>query len=281
MSPRVWLITGSSSGFGRHMTECALRHGDCVAATLRKPEVLSELSTQYPPDRLLVIKLDVTKPQEILDVFAAVGKHFGRIDVVFNNAGFGVLGGVEETSDELARSNFEVNFWGAVNVTREAVRFFREENKPAGGRLLQNSSALGHHGNPAVPFYCATKFALEGLTESLVMSLDPAWNIKITLVIPGWFRTDIMAGSMIRVPIHPAYAHLPVAAVHDQLDANPLMSGDTAKGVEVIYRVASMPDPPLRFPLGKDSVQNIRDHMEELRATLDQYESWSEQVAAE
>lgn len=135
----------------------ALESGDKVVATLRKPAVLDDLTKKYPADRLRVIKLDVTKPAEIDAAFAQAKAAFGRIDIVFNNAGYVAVGESEAMPDDVARQQFEVNFWGAVHVSQRAVRFFREENTPQGGLLLQNSSASGLTGVPVVGFYSATK----------------------------------------------------------------------------------------------------------------------------
>ncbi|PSR71674.1 hypothetical protein PHLCEN_2v12448 [Hermanssonia centrifuga] len=139
------------------MAELVLKNGGIVIATLRKPEVLSDLKAQYPGDRLLVLKLDVTRPHEIVDTFAKAKEAFGRIDVVFNNAGYSVLAEVEGTPEEQARAMFDVNFWGATNVSREAVKFFREVNKPTGGRLINVSSIVGLKVAPALGYYTATK----------------------------------------------------------------------------------------------------------------------------
>ena len=150
-------VTGTSTGFGLAMARNALGNGDRVVATLRKPEVLQDFASQYPSNQLLVLRLDVTKPQEIKDAFTKAKEAFGRVDVVFNNAGVIVLGEVEGTPDDTARKMFEVNFWGAVHVSQEAVRFFREENNPQGGHLIQNSAAVGIIAYPFLPFYGATK----------------------------------------------------------------------------------------------------------------------------
>lgn len=151
-------VTGASSGFGRQLTELALANGDNVVATLRKPPVLDDLKSRYPPARLLVLKLDVTKPLEITQAFAHAQDTFGRIDIVFNNAGYGLLAEVEGTPDETARALFETNFWGSANVSREAVRFFREVNKPGvGGRLLTVSSFVGLSPLPCSGYYSAAK----------------------------------------------------------------------------------------------------------------------------
>ena len=156
-------VTGASTGFGRVLTEIVLEKGDIAIATARRPEALSDLSAEYPADRLLVLKLDVSKPQEIVDAFTTAKEKFGRIDVVANNAAYCTLGEVEAVADVDARSLFETNFWGAANVSREAVKFFREVN-PAGvgGRLLQFSSVSGLQGLAAVAYYTASKFGMSG-----------------------------------------------------------------------------------------------------------------------
>ena len=147
---------------GRHMAELALAKGDKVVATLRKPQDLADLTAKYAASQLAVVKLDVTQPKEIIAAFAHAKEAFGRVDVVFNNAGFAVLGEVEGTPDDVARSVFETNFWGAVNVSREAVRFFREENpKGAGGRLLVVSSFTG-----IKPFTCSAYYSASKAGES-------------------------------------------------------------------------------------------------------------------
>ncbi|KAG1730401.1 uncharacterized protein EDB91DRAFT_1059495 [Suillus paluster] len=172
-SPKVWFITGTSSGFGRCMTECALSQGDIVVATLRKPEALSDLATRYPAEKLLVLKVDVAKQEDIDEVF-------GRLDVVFNNAGYQLVTEVEGMPVNKAREMFETNFGGSTNVSRAAVKFFREVNEPGkGGILLQVSSAAGFNPLPGLGYYAATKNALKGFSEGLAKELSPSWNIKV------------------------------------------------------------------------------------------------------
>ena len=142
---------------GRAMTERVLSQGDIAVATLRKPAVLADLTQRYPKERLLVVKLDVTNKGEIKSAFAAASTAFGRVDVVFNNAGYSVLGELESVPEETARKLFDTNFWGALNVALEAVRVFRDENKPRGGRLINNSSVLGIMTAPAIGIYSASK----------------------------------------------------------------------------------------------------------------------------
>ena len=151
------VVTGASSGFGRATTEHVLAQGNIVVATLRKPEVLNDLKAKYTADRLLVLKLDVTKTTEIVEAFRKAIDVFGRIDVVFNNAGSNVFAEVEGSTDEAVRSLFDTNFFGAMNVSREAVRVFRDVNRPVGGRLLITSSAAGLSSYPMIGYYAGTK----------------------------------------------------------------------------------------------------------------------------
>ncbi|EMD37817.1 hypothetical protein CERSUDRAFT_154724 [Gelatoporia subvermispora B] len=278
---KIWLITGASTGFGRALTELLLTNGDVVVATLRKPEMLADLSAKYSGDRLLVLKLDVTKEDEISAAFAKTKEQFGRLDVVFNNAGYVVVSEVEAAAgrEEAIRDMFEVNFWGAVHVTQAAIKFFREVNKPGvGGRLLQVSSVTGLDGLPSVGFYSATKFALEGLSEALAKEIDPSWNIKITIVEPGSFATEGPPKAIVVDP-HPAYAQAPAAVVRAWVSsraANGPAGSDPLKAVHTFYRLANLVEPPLHFPIGKDAIEGLRKKTEGLLADTAAYASWSE-----
>ncbi|KAF9545461.1 NAD(P)-binding protein [Agrocybe pediades] len=153
----TWLVTGSSSGFGRSITEAALKNGDKVIATLRKPSDLDSLAASSSSSQLLVLKCDISSESDIRNAIEKGLAKFGTIDVVFNNAGFAILGEAESTPNDAAKQLFDVNFWGAAYVSREAVRIL---------------------GFSACSYYCASKFALEGFTESLAQELDPSWNIN-------------------------------------------------------------------------------------------------------
>ncbi|KAG1730273.1 NAD(P)-binding protein [Suillus paluster] len=276
---KVWLVTGSSSGFGRSMTELLLKNGNRVVATLRRREALSDLAKHYPASQLLIVQTDVVKRLEVAAAFAKAKEVFGRVDVVFNNAGTAVIGEMESLSDEDARQILEVNFWGASNVTREAIRMFREVNKPAGGRLLQVSSALGLRGRAAASYYAASKHALEGFSESIAQELDSAWNIQVTIIEPGPFRTMMFKDNMQLVPQHPAYANpeLPGSKFR-QFMTSTLADGDTEKAVVVIEKLTHLDEAPLRFPLHKLAVRAGREKGKSLIETMDRYESWTENV---
>ena len=170
------VVTGASSGFGLSLTTHVLEQGDIVIATVRKPETLQQLLQTWTQGQLLVLKVDVSSPDDIKDAFRTAEIRFGRIDVVYNNAGFSVMGELESTPEEEARKMFDVNVWGAINVAREAVRFFRDVNKPQGGRLWSVTSAAGLLPIPAFGYYCASKFGalggmfLEGLMVTSLSS---------------------------------------------------------------------------------------------------------------
>ncbi|KAI0775583.1 NAD-P-binding protein [Trametes elegans] len=275
--PRVWFITGTSTGLGRALAELILEQGEVVVGTARTPSALDDLAGRYPSDRLLVLKLDVTVQQHISDAFTQAKASFGRVDIVVNNAGYGDLGEMESVDDADARAIFDTNFWGATSVTRAAVKFFREANPPGlGGRLLQISSVLGVVGTPAYAFYTASKFALEGMTESLVQELDPKWNIQVTLIEPGWIKSAYFGKATWSVQ-HPAYASadLPVTKIRAEWD-DFVPRGDTRKAVELFYRVAALPNPPLHFPVGVDAVALINKKLDAMKDIMHRYGSWSE-----
>ncbi|RDX50936.1 NAD(P)-binding protein [Lentinus brumalis] len=287
-SSRVWLITGASSGIGFEMARCALEHGDRVVATLRKPSVLDSFASKYSPTQLILVKLDVTNHAEIKQAFQRAKEAFGRVDIVLNNAAYGVIGEAEAVSDDLARPMFEVNFWGAVHVSQEAVRFFRDENQPQGGHLLQVSATVGITAYPNTAFYGASKHALEGFSESLIKELPPAWNIKGTIIELGGFATG-MTSAIQFAPRHPAYPvtdsiHHKIREVWEtrpQDSARLLRASDPAKGVQKIYELTQLDNPPLRMPLGKDSVNFIQQFAAELTKSAEEYASWSDNIAYE
>jgi len=276
MAP-VWFITGSSTGFGRKMTEYILGKGGIVVATLRKPEALADLQAQYTKDQLLVIRLDVTKPQEISQAFEQAKAAFGRINIVFNNAGYAIVGEVEACPEDEARKLFDTNYWGAVNVSIEAIKFFREVNGPeVGGWLLQNCSMWGLEGGAICSTYVATKHALEGLTKSLVQELDPAWNIKITSLVAGFFQTEL-ARNAPAMPIPAAYTSDLSSGTRQLLAAGDL-PGDINKAIEVIYKLSESPERPLHFPLGLDAIKIMTRVGQYYLETAEKFKSWSDDV---
>ncbi|KIM40898.1 hypothetical protein M413DRAFT_445669 [Hebeloma cylindrosporum] len=271
---KVWFVTRAASGFGLMTTQAALAQGDRVVATLRKPEALESLQAKYPADKLLVTKLDVTKLDEVETALAKAKAAFGRIDVVFNNAGWGAIGEIEGTPEDRARSMVETLFFGAANVSKTALKYFRE-NTPIGGRFLQISSQFGIIGFPGAGYYSAAKAALEAFSESLALEIDPAWNIKVTLIEPGPFRTK----KLITLPPHPAYSNenLPVN-LYRQLGDDVVIDGSPEKAAKQFLKLVALENPPLRFPIHRDAIACARIKAKNLLEAADTYESWSEDV---
>ncbi len=183
--PKVFLITGTSSGFGSDYVQEVLDKGDMVVATARKPEQLNFQNTSEK--NFLSLRLDVTDKKSISDAFQQAIKQFGRIDVVVNNAGYGLAGCFEELKEDQLRQQMEINFFGLIDVTRIALEHMREQ-KPSGGVIQQITSIGGQRGVPFFSIYCASKWAVEGFTEALSNELKPEWGIKLTCIEPGGFR---------------------------------------------------------------------------------------------
>ncbi|KAJ6544207.1 hypothetical protein B0H19DRAFT_1221889 [Mycena capillaripes] len=275
---RVWLVTGTSSGLGLALVKGILAAGERVLATLRAPEKLKELEAEYPREQLLVHRLDVTNVAEISAVFDAARTHFGRLDVVVNNAGYGILAEIEATPDEAARYNFEVQFWGPVNITREAIRFMRNVNPVGHGGLIINvSSAGGYLANPALAFYNASKFALEGFTQAFIREMLPEWNIRGLIVEPGGFESEWVSGSMQNFPAPPGYGPTsPSGVMRTVLDpANSNSLGVPEKMAAAIIRAAGEEKLPLRLPLGSESWAIVRGQAQKTVREADEWEELS------
>lgn len=182
---KVWLITGCSTGFGRELATNALEAGHKVVVTARKPEDIEDIVTGFP-DTSIAVKLDVTKPEEIKSSVQESIEKFGRIDVLVNNAGIGYFGAIEESEDEEVRRMFEINFFGLANMIKEVLPIMRKQRS---GHIINIASIGGLVSFPAVGFYNATKYAVDGLSESLAKETAPL-GIKVTVIAPSGFRTD-------------------------------------------------------------------------------------------
>ncbi|KAI0364603.1 NAD(P)-binding protein [Pilatotrama ljubarskyi] len=273
---RVWLITGASAGIGFATVKEVLAAGERVAATTRRASSLASLTESYPATQLLVIEHDVadaTKPAS--ELISRITTHFGRLDVVVNNAGYGLNGVVESISDEEAHKQFDVNFWAAVRIAREAVRHFREHNAPEqGGRILNISSIGGFVAQPTLAFYCATKFALDGFSEGLQKELDPKWNIKVISVRPGGVRTLWAGENMATVPLPAAYADPQgPAASFIQIMKGPTPIGDPYKVARALITVSKAANPPRQLLLGPDALVVAQGKLQEVR---DEIKEWKE-----
>ncbi|WP_432854411.1 oxidoreductase [Amycolatopsis sp. CA-161197] len=266
---RVWLISGCSSGFGRELVRAALAAGDRVMATARRPETLADLA-EAGGDRVSTAAMDVTDPASIRAAVDATLAVFGRIDVLVNNAGFSVLGAIEETSAEYLRAMFDVNFFGAVELTQAVLPVLREQGS---GTIVVMSSLGGVMTFPGLGGYNATKHALEALGEALSLELTPL-GIRVVVVEPGMFRTNFST-SLQWTPENSAY-HATSGELR-QMVKNVVGQepNDPAKGAAAIVKVLESENPPLHFLLGEDAVDGLRQHHEALLADVTTWESLS------
>ncbi|MCX4445196.1 oxidoreductase [Streptomyces sp. NPDC087866] len=261
---RVWLITGASSGFGRSIAAAALAAGDTVVATARRPEALDDLVAAHP-DRAVAVQLDVTDTARIADVVADTVLWYGRIDVVVNNAGMGLVGAVEETSDRELRDLMDLHFFGPAALVRAVLPHMRRNGS---GAVVQMSSMGGRFTFPGVGGYSATKFALEGLSEALAAEVAPH-GIKVLIVEPGSFRTGFAGGGALRqsAPLE-AYADS-VGPVRSGLpDSDGKQEGDPDKAAAAILTALAAEDTPLRLPLGNDATDAVLGALDASRAEV-------------
>lgn len=274
-SSPVWFVTGSSSGFGRALVVAALERGDRVVATARKPEALAELAARAP-DRILLAELDVTRPEQVHSVVDAALARFGRIDVLVNNAGFSIVGAVEETSDEQLRATLELMFFGAVSVTRAVLPHMRERQS---GTIVQITSVGGITTAPGFGAYCAAKHALEGLSECLALEVKP-FGVRVLLVEPGAFRTALFGEAFRRMPVLDGYESSVGAtrAWVEQMAGQ--QAGDPVKAAHAIVDMASRPSlDVLRLPLGGDAVDGIRSKLAAVAADVARTEALARDTA--
>ena len=251
---KVWFITGASRGFGALMTKEALAAGDAVVATARNPKTVIDAIGDHP--NLLAAALDVTDERQAQEAAAAAVQHFGRIDILVNNAGYGLLGAVEEATAEEIERIYATNVFGLLKVTRAVLPHMRRQRS---GHILNFSSIGGYAGYPGWGVYGSTKFAVEGLSESLATEVEP-FGIKVTIVEPGFFRTDFLADNSLSIsPASiPDYVGTPAGNMRDfAASANHAQPGDPLKFAAGIVTLANAGNPPLRMPFGSDTVAKL------------------------
>ena len=246
-SPRTWLITGASRGLGRAFAQVALDAGDRVVATARKPQQLDDLVAAHD-GKVLALALDVTDRARVQQVVAEATAFTGRLDVLVNNAGYGLAGGVEEASEQEVRNQFEVNVFGALWCTQAVLPVMRRQSA---GHLFQISSIGGVAAFLNTGIYHASKWALEGFSESLAQEVAP-FGIGVTIVEPGPFRTDWNGDSMTRATPMPEYDEI-LDARRSAMDGSQARTqpGDPRKAAEALLTVLDSPTPPRRLLLGK------------------------------
>jgi NAD(P)-dependent dehydrogenase (short-subunit alcohol dehydrogenase family) len=271
MSERVWMITGTSSGFGRAIAEAVVERGDRVVATARRVEALADLAEH---ERVHVVALDVTDPAGREAAVGEAIERFGRIDVLVNNAGRTQVGAVEETTDEELRFLFELHFFAPAALTRAVLPHMRRQGS---GAIVQMSSVGGQVTAPGFGAYCATKFALEGLTETLRDEVA-GFGIHTLIVEPGAFRTGLFRpGAAYLSEAMPEYADS-VGPTRDYVtQGDGTQAGDPAKAAAAILTALDADTPPLRLVLGADAIANVEGRLERLTEEL---QSWRDVGAA-
>jgi NAD(P)-dependent dehydrogenase (short-subunit alcohol dehydrogenase family) len=266
--PRVWLITGASSGFGRAIADAALAAGDVVVAAARRTGALADLVASAP-ERATALALDITDADRIRAAVAEVVDQHGRIDVLVNNAGRGAIGAAEETSDSELRALMDLHFFGPAALTRAVLPGMRERGT---GAIVQMSSMGGRFTFPGVGAYSATKFALEGWSEALAKEVD-RFGIRVLIVEPGAFRTSFNGPGALLMS-------KPIAAYDDQIeplrtgmpDDDGKQPGDPAKAAAAILLALDSENPPLRLALGNDAVDAIAESLDSAKAELAAWE---------
>jgi NAD(P)-dependent dehydrogenase (short-subunit alcohol dehydrogenase family) len=268
---KVWFITGTSKGFGRIWAEAALERGDRVVATARNASTLADLVERYG-DNVLALKLDVTDKPAVEAAIARAHEHFGRLDVVVNNAGYGLFGMVEEVSEADARAQLETNLFGALWVTQAALPILREQRS---GHIIQVSSIGGVNAFPMVGLYHASKWGLEGMSQALAQEVA-GFGIHVTLVEPTGFSTDWSGPSSVQSEQNPAYAEFreQVMEMRKQRLGTP---GDPEATGPAILQVVDADEPPLRVFFGVGLLDQIKG---EYAKRIENWERWDDVAVA-
>lgn len=269
-SPCVWFITGTSQGFGLELVRAALERGDSVVATSRDPE---KVEATFPncSDRLLVLRVDLTNKAEVKEAVDVTIATFGKIDVLINNAGYGLIGAVEEASEKEVLALFQINFFALLRMTQAVLPHFRKNHS---GHIVNISSMWGLTAAAGAGIYNATKFAVEGLSQALVQEVKPL-GINVTIVEPGGFRTNFAKENSL---------HFSAALIDDYAGtsgdlrawgktAHGTQRGDTKLGAEAIIKAVTSEHPPLHLLLGPDAYADTMQHLDDMRC---EFEAWRE-----
>lgn len=268
MTTKTWFITGASSGFGDAFARHAIAQGYNVVATARDPSRLAAIAA-LAPERVLVHRLDITEAGEAESAIKAAITRFGRIDVLINNAGYGIVGAAEETPDAELRAQMETNFFGAAAVTQAALPILRAQKS---GAIVNISSLGGQLSFSGFSAYSASKFALEGYSEALAEEMAP-FGVKVLIVEPGAFRTTFAGNAMRHMPILPAYTDVVGDTRNFARGMNGTQVGDPVKAAAAIDAALAAEKTPLRLQLGQDAIDAVRGHAEQLLADLQSWES--------
>lgn len=262
---KVWFITGSSRGFGKIWTEAALKRGDKVAATARNIDRIVKLKEKYG-DQVLVLEVDVTNASQVQNAMSKANEYFGRLDIVFNNAGYSLVGTIEESSTDEVKAMYETNIIGPIHVIQAALPILRAQGH---GHILGTSSAVGIYSNPLIGYYCSSKFAFEAIYDSLSKEVA-GFGIKVTLIEPGAYSTEFGSAESLKI----ASKRL---ADYDDLKSSlmenlqKLERGNPTATPDAIFAVVDTENPPLRLLLGKNDLPHIQQIYSE---RIQEWEIW-------
>ncbi|WP_343696868.1 oxidoreductase [Flavobacterium sp.] len=270
---KVWFITGASKGIGLELAKKLLAEGYKVAATSRsEASLIKELGTTS--DNFLPLEMDLVDEKSVKNAIDKTINHFKTIDVLVNNAGYGLLGTLEELTDKEARKNYEVNVFGLLNVIRNTMPILRANKS---GHIFNISSVGGYYGEfPGWGIYCSTKFAVAGLTESLSAEVKP-FGIHATIVYPGYFRTDFLKDSSLLLPENPIaeYKNVRESESAHKEDINGNQPGDPVKLAEALIKAAEDQNPPLHLFLGEDAFNMANQKIASVQSELGQWKEVS------
>lgn len=262
---KIWFITGSSRGLGRNLTEAVLESGDKVVATARDINQLNDLAERFK-DQIFPLALDVTNYEQVYNAVKTAAEHFGRIDVLVNNAGFGIIGAAEAYTPEQVRSQLETNLYAPIEITRAVLPYMRQQGS---GRILQISSVGGRVGNAGLTIYQAAKFGLSGFTEALAKEVV-SLGIFVTSIEPGGFRTDWAGNSMSYATEIEGYE-----VVKQRTDffkgGSFVPVGDPEKAAKVMVDLASRPNPPMHLVLGSEAIAILQNADVSRQQEMDQW----------
>lgn len=269
MTNKVWFITGASRGFGRVWAEAALKRGDKVAATARTLASIDDLKEKYGAN-VLTLELDVTRPDQVKTAVAQAHAHFGRLDIVLNNAGYSLVGTIEEASADDVRAMYDTNIFGTLSVIQAALPLLREQG---GGHILGTSSGLGHVTMPVIGYYCSSKWAFEAIHESLAAEVKQ-FGIKVTIIEPGAYATEFGSQESLKfatgLDVYTDYK----TQFFDRLRGTE--RGDPNATPQALFQIVDSENPPLRFNLGSHNLSWTRAAYAERLATWEAWQSVSE-----
>jgi NADP-dependent 3-hydroxy acid dehydrogenase YdfG len=266
---KVWFITGASRGFGRVWAEAALKRGDKVAATARQLKSIADLKEKYA-ESVLTLELDVTNPGQVKTAVTQAHDHFGRLDIVLNNAGYSLVGTIEEANADDVRALYETNIFGTLAVIQAALPLLRQQGS---GHILGVSSGLGHVTMPVIGYYCSSKWAFEAIHESLAAEIK-AFGIKVTIIEPGAYATEFGSQESLRFAAGlDIYADFKTQFV-DGLKG--LERGDPDATPQALFQIVDAENPPLRFNLGSHNLSWVRAAYADRLATWEAWQAVSE-----